>query len=144
MNSLIRNALLFFVLSCIMPETRALDSASIGGQVCWILYQLAVPVCVALGFCVIGCLSSSSNDKEVKEVQVALLVPVLSFLLSESLETSGLLSLLVCGTFMSLYTNPSQSVQTAILFCSHLSKQIGCLLLGVITPFYICNADENI
>jgi NhaP-type Na+/H+ or K+/H+ antiporter len=103
--STFKNAILLFLLSCAMPETRALDTDSMLGKSVWVVYQLVMPVTTTL---VLNFLSSefiSINKKEEREksihIEIAsyLLCPIICFLLAETLETSGLLALVVCGIF---------------------------------------------
>jgi len=81
---------------------------------------------------------------------VLFLTPVIAFLLTEALEASGLISLIICGLFYQVFTcqNVSQEAditfRTTVKYISHLMKQIGCILMGIISPFYIVNADEGL
>ena len=69
--------------------------------------------------------------------------PIFAYLVAESLYCSGYNTLILVGLFQSIYTLNNletwkqKVVMKISIYVSHSNRQIGCILMGIITPMYI-------
>mmetsp|Transcript_4691 Transcript_4691/g.7991 ORF Transcript_4691/g.7991 Transcript_4691/m.7991 type:complete len:378 (-) Transcript_4691:509-1642(-) len=131
------------------PDLGMLER-SVGQEVRGALYQLVLPFFVALGIIIPITLSVKQQDKYQNlaenftnfDIALVVMAPILGYLVAETLQCSGLMTLIVMALFQSVYTrhNLERHKQYFVLnsykYISYLFTQIGFIICGVILPFY--------
>ena len=75
---------------------------------------------------------------------IFLICPVLTFLMTEAMQASGISALYICGVFQGLYTSHNliaqarQFIAFIVTGIVHTTGQIAHLLIGIVTPHFIC------
>lgn len=109
-SQLVRNSILIYVLTLLMPDTRT-TSSDPGYQLLFGLYQLLTPLfCCLLVFIpttlvlkegkyqtLSGSLSSNFD------ISITLMAPIFCYLICETLSSSGCQSLIICGLLQGIY-----------------------------------------
>jgi NhaP-type Na+/H+ or K+/H+ antiporter len=92
--NILKNFLVIYILANLMPETRTLSN-SVAVELLYALYEFFIPVLIAIALCYFS-FRVYKRDTQNKIVAYAL-CPIISFLLSEALSTSGLTALIICA-----------------------------------------------
>jgi len=155
--ALFKNYVLVYLLSNLMPETRT-RSSDVLSEFLYALYEFVTPILIPIPLCLFSNYflfnwhkSTSKNykialDPKFDDIALYMVTPLISFLLAEAVSTSGLLALSICGIFQSLISirnmeaYKSQMILNTFTYLSFLVRQIGCILIGIITPFYLVNS----
>lgn len=76
------------------------------------------------------------------DISINLSIPVLVYLICETLKGSGLQALLICGTLQGLYSwkNLGREKRLVVLstvrYLAYMMRQIGAIVVGILAPVY--------
>lgn len=148
-SSLVRNSILIYVLTLLMPDTRT-TSTNTNYQLLFGLYHLVTPLLC----CLVVCIPTTLVLKEGRyqqlsesitsnfDLSITLMSPIFCYLICETLSASGCQALICCGLFQGIYgwKNIQERqllvVESTVRYVSFLMRQIGCVVIGILAPFY--------